>query len=135
MLFSFSHPGISTVTPIHFSPRLTLPWVKFSSYFHYSLHTTPIPLSFFSGDRSDPYFTIHYSLNMSLTISYPRMTFLHFLLFYSCHVTKDSLTLNTSASAPSVQVSCKSRASPGLSPQTYQHLGFKSKSQRQKVEW
>lgn len=100
MLFSFSHPGNGVVTPLFFSSRLSLPWRKFSFYFHYSLGTVLIPVSFYPGDHSDPHFTIQWSLDTSWTISYHRMTFFHLLLFYFCHVIEMSFTLNTAASAP-----------------------------------
>lgn len=117
MLFSFSHPRNDVVTPRLFPPRLTLPWRKFLSFFiipwkqllsqsHYTLRNTLIQ------------FTIHYSLHMSLTILHYRMTFFYLLLFYF-------VILPTSASASSVWVSFKPRASPGLSLQSYRYLGFR----------
>ena len=49
MLFSFSHPGNGIATPIPFPPLLTLPWGKFSSYFHYFLGTALLPAHFTLG--------------------------------------------------------------------------------------
>lgn len=63
------------VTPMYFSPRLILPWGKFSSYFHYSLGTALILVSFYPGDHADPQFTVHYSPDTSLTVSHHKTTF------------------------------------------------------------
>lgn len=124
--------GMMLSPPYTCPPRLILPWGKFLSYFHYSLGTALIPVSFYPGDHAKPQFTIHYSLDTSLTIWHHRMTFFHLLLFYFCRITENRLTLNTSASAPSVSVSYKAL---GLSPQSYWYLGFRVVITETEIKW
>lgn len=82
--------------------------------------TALIPVSLYPQDHADPKFTIHYYLDMSLTILHFRITLFNLFLFYNT-----SVILLITASASSVWVSYKSRASPGLSLQNYWYLGFR----------
>lgn len=101
-----------------FPPLLILPWGKFSSYFHYFLGTALLTVSFYPGDHSEPHFALHCSLDTALLISYHRMTFLYFLLFY--HITKN-FTLNNPlllplSGPPISRASYKPGASLGITP-------------------